>query len=241
MISWLNLTKIFWIEIKIKLGFARPVALISFLSSSDWNTRWNAADSLYTYQDVTLIAPVLDALQRETNPHVRKRLMWTLETNKAWDELYLCLDSSEFDVRSNAADALAHCSENRFVAPLLKRMYENNNQDYTYEMILRGIINQDSVSLIYEYLKNSTPAMKKGLLELLGASKDRQVFDYLVESLRDPDAKIREGAVLGLTHLKAPQSIEPLQGMLKDPSEAVQREAKAALSLFEKWLDSDPK
>lgn len=229
MISWLNLIKIFWIEFKVKFGFAHPTALISFLSSSDWNTRWNAADSLCSYQDQELILPVFRALQEESNPHVRKRLMWVLEANKAWDELYSCLDSSEFDVRSNAANALSHSGESRFVAPLLDLMQKGDNQDSNYIMILKGLVNPSSVNLLFEYLSNATPAMKRGLLILLGASRNTQVFDYLVESLRSPDAQLREAAVLGFTYLKDPRAFEPLQEMLNDPSDDVRREIRAAL------------
>jgi HEAT repeat protein len=236
LIPWLNLIKIFWCEAKIKLGLARPIVLVEFLSSPDWDTRWNAADSLYTYRDQTLIVPVFDALQKETNPHVRKRLTWTLETNKAWDELYSCLDSSKFDVRSNAANALAYSGENRFVAPLLKQMRENDNQDYIYRMILGGIIDASSVGLLLDYLSNATPVMTKGLLELLGKSKGRQVFSRLLLALKDPNAEIREGAVLGLMHLEDTQAIEPLQELLNDPSDDVRRWIKTALRLLNKRL-----
>jgi len=234
MVSLLNLINIFWIEIKIKFGFAHPIALLRFLSSPDWNTRWNAADSLYSYRDQTLISPVFDALQKETNAHVRKRLMWTLETNKAWDELFLCLGSSEFDVRNRAADALSHCREIRFVTPLLELMQKNDNQDNIHIMILKGLVNPSSVKLLFEYLSNATPSMKKGVLELLGATKDKQVFNFLVEALKDPSAEIRESAASGLLYLGDTRAIEPLQELLNDPSENVQREAKAALYIFER-------
>jgi len=159
--------------------------------------------------------------------------MWILETNNAWDELYACLDSPEFDVRSRASSALTHSGENRFVAPLLKRMSEDDNQDYNYGMILRGIVDASSVGLLLEYLSNATPTMTKGILELLGATKDLQVFSHLLAALKDPNAEIRKGAVLGLMHLENPQAIEPLQGLLGDPSEDIQRLAAAALYEFE--------
>lgn len=238
MKSWLNLIKIFWIEFKIKFGFARPTALISFLSSPDWNTRWNAADSLYSYQDRELILPVFRALQEESNLHVRKRLMWILEANKAWNELYSCLGSSEFDIRSNAANALSHSGETRFVKPLLELMQKNDNQDIMYIMILKGLVNQNSLNLLFEYLSNATPAMKRGLITLIGSSKNAQVFDYLVESLQNPDVKIREAAVLGFTYLKDPRAIELLQGMLNDPSDDVRREIKAALHILQMHFSS---
>jgi HEAT repeat protein len=180
-----------------------------------------------------LSPPVFDILQRESDSHVRKRLIWSLENNKAWDELFSCLDSPKFDVRSHAADALTHCGETRFVEPLLKKMRENNNQDRIYEQILRGIVNPGSVGLVFEYLPNATPAMKKALLRLLGASKDRQVFSYLLAALKDPNAEIREGAVSGLMHLGDPQAIEPLRQLLDDPSEEIHGLADAALRVLE--------
>ena len=185
------------------------------------------------YRDQELVAPVFDILQKETDPHVRKRLIWILVTNKAWDELYTCLDSPQFDVRSSAAHELTYSGENRFVAPLLQRMRENDNQDYTYRMILQGIVDASSVGLLFEYLSNATPAMTKGLLELLGASKDPQVLSYLLAALKDPDAEIREGAVDGLMHLGESRAIEPLRKLLDDPSEEIQRCADAALRVLE--------
>ena len=222
LINMWNYMKLFWSAIKVQRGLARPITLVRFLSSSDWQTRWDAADMLDGYRDQELVAPVFDILQKESNGYVRQRLIWILETNKAWDELFSCLDSPKFDVRTNAADALTHSGETRFVAPLLKRMRENDNQDYIYRIILKGIIDASSVGLLFEYLSNATPAMMKGLLELLGASKDRQVLSHLLAALKDSNAEIREGAVLGLMRLGDPQAIEPLRGLLDDPSEAIQ-------------------
>lgn len=228
-----NLAKIFLCEIKVRLGIARPIVLANFLLSPDPETRWNAADTLYTYHDQTLVAPVFGVLQKETDSYVRKRLIWILETNKAWDELFLCLDSPNFDMRSHAANALTQCGENRFVKPLLERMRENDNQDYVYRMILQGIVDASSVGLLYEYLSNATSAMTKGLLELLGVSKDRQVFDYLLKALNDPNDEIREGAVLGLMHMGDSQAIEPLRGLLQDPSGRIQGLTETAVRVLE--------
>lgn len=186
------------------------------------------------YRDQELVAPVFEILQKESDPHVQKRLIWILETNKAWDELYTCLDSPKFWLRTYAADALTHSRENRFVAPLLKKMSEDDNQDYTYGMILRGIVDASSVELLFEYVSNATPAMKKGLLELLGASKGPQVLSYLLAALKDPDTEIREGAVLGLRHLRDPQAIEPLRELLDDPSEGIQGLVHNTLWVLEK-------
>jgi HEAT repeat protein len=234
--TWRDLVKIFWCEIKIRFGFARPIALVNFLLSPDSETRWNAADSLYTYHDQTLVASVFDILQKETNGHVRTRLIWILVTNQAWDELFLCLDSSKFDVRTHAADALTRCGETRFVEPLLKQMRENDNQDYIYRSILMGIVDASSVGLLFEYLSNATPSMTKGLLELLGASEDQQTFGYLLVALKDPNAEIREGAVLGLMHLGDSQAIEPLRELLDDPSEYIQGLIVTALHILEQHL-----
>ncbi len=233
LINWLNFAKMFWCAIKVRRGLARPIELVNFLLSPDWETRWDAADMLYVYRDQALVAPVFDVLKKESDQHVRKRLIWILETNKASDELFSCLDSPKFDVRTNAENALTHSGESRFVAPLLKRMYENENQDYMYRMILKGIVDVSAVGLLFEYLSNATPAMTKGLLELLGASKDRQVLSHLLAALKDPNAEIREGAALGLMHLEDPQAIEPLRGLLDDPSEDIQRWAKTALRVLE--------
>jgi HEAT repeat protein len=115
-------------------------------------------------------------------------------------------------------------------------MRENDNQDYIYRMILGGIIDASSVGLLLDYLSNATPVMTKGLLELLGKSKGRQVFSRLLLALKDPNAEIREGAVLGLMHLEDTQAIEPLQELLNDPSDDVRRWIKTALRLLNKRL-----
>ena len=224
-----NYIRLFWNAIKVQQGLARPITLVRFLSVSDWETRWDAADMIDGYRDQELVAPVFEILQKESNPHVQNRLIWILETNKAWDELYSCLDSPKFWVRTYAADSLTRSGENRFVEPLLKNMLENNNQDYIYEQILRGIVNPSSVGLLLEYLSNATPTMTKGLLELLGASKGPQVLSHLLATLKDPNAEIREGAVLGLMHLGDPQAIEPLRRLLDDPSEDIQRWVRSVL------------
>lgn len=216
-------------DIKVRLGLAKPSVLVRFLMSPDSETRWDAADWLYTYRDQELVVPVFEVLQKETDPHVRKRLIWILETNKAWNELFTCLDSPEFDMRWNAASALTHCGETRFVEPLLKKMREGNNQDQIYRIILMGIVKTSSVGLLLEYLSDATPAMKRALLHLLGVTKDRQVLGYLLAGLRDPNVEVREGAVLGLMHLGDPQAIEPLRELLNDPAKDIQDWAKTAI------------
>lgn len=234
-ILW-NLIKIFWWEINIKFGYSNPLVLINFLRSPDSETRWNAADALYVYHDQALIAPVFEILQKESDGHVRKRLIWILETNRAWDKLFLCLDSTKRDVRDHAAHALMHSGESRFVLPLLNKMRENDNQDYIYGQILRGIVDKDSVVLLFQYLVNATPAMKSALFELLGVSKNQQVLDRLLIALKDPNAEIREGVVLGLMHLGNLQAIEPLRELLDDPSKNVRGSVNVALRVLENRL-----
>jgi HEAT repeat protein len=221
-------------SINIKLGFAKPTVLIKFLSSPYRETRWDAADFLYTYHDQELIMPVFNVLQNEPDGHVRKRLIWILETNKAWDELFSCLDSPEIDVRYHAADALMHCDETRFVEPLLKKMYETNNQDHIYRQILKHTVDKNSIGLLLEYLSGATPIMKKGLLEIIGSTKEDQVLDYLLPVLKDPNTEIREGAVLGLMHLGNLQAIESLRELLNDPSKDLRDTVEMALYNLEK-------
>src|SRR5687767_781588 len=88
LINMWNYIRLFWNAIKVQRGLARPITLVKFLSSPSWEDRWDAADMIDAYRDQELVAPVFDILQRESNGYVRERLIWILETNKAWDELF---------------------------------------------------------------------------------------------------------------------------------------------------------
>jgi hypothetical protein len=57
LINLWNYVKLFWSDTKVRRGRARPITLINFLLSPDRETRWDAADMLYTYRDQELVAP----------------------------------------------------------------------------------------------------------------------------------------------------------------------------------------
>ncbi|MBC7876778.1 MAG: HEAT repeat domain-containing protein [Anaerolineales bacterium] len=233
-----NYVKLFGCVIRIKLGFAKPSALIKFLLNPNWEIRWDAADFLDNLPDKAVITPVFNILQQESNQVVVKHLIYVLQSNKAWDELFLCLDSAEYYVRSYAASVLSYSGETRFVESLLKKMCEYGDNEYIYHdniyfSALRGIVDKSSVRLIYDYLPNATPPMKKNLLELLGHSKDEQVFGYLLDALKDPNAEVREGTVLGLMHLGNLQAIPHLRELLNDPFKDIQDNVKMALHELE--------
>lgn len=214
----------------VRLKLARPLDLVTFLEDPEREIRWYAAEFLASVGDKSIITPVFDSLQREPDPYVRQQLVWALEKCKAWDELYRCLDSPVRQVRTDAAAALSHSGQIRFVADLLQRLVEGNDQDYTHGSILSGIVDASSAAVLLEYLSRaSSPPIRSDLLALLGATGDKRVFDRLVLALQDADERVRQGAVLGLMRLGDARATGAIQKLMLDPSESVRGSAKAAL------------
>ena len=104
--SWWSFTKLIFIALSIKLGISHPLDLVQFLSHPDREIRFDAGEYLCIFGDEPVVASVFKALQKEPDPHVRKRLVWTLATAQAWDQLSGCLDSPHRDVRDQAAWSL---------------------------------------------------------------------------------------------------------------------------------------
>ena len=197
------------------LGIFRPLGFIPFLSHPDENIRWEAADTLSIIADSSVIEPVFEALQRETDGHVSKRLVWALETAKAWDKLLLCLDLPNWIAQSQAASAIVRNGDHRFILPLLNRMIETDDLMHIYGGALSRLVNRSSVQPILQWLgKVSSAEMKGKLLTLLGRTKDKQVFDILISSLDEQEGLIRDGAVLGLMYLGDTRAIGSLQELL---------------------------
>src|SRR5688572_32966918 len=51
LINMWNYIRLFWNAIKVQQGLARPITLVRFLSVSDWETRWDAADMIDGFCD----------------------------------------------------------------------------------------------------------------------------------------------------------------------------------------------
>jgi HEAT repeat protein len=226
--------------VTVGFGISRPLDLIQFLSNPDQDIRWSAADALSTLGDASVVEPVFELLQIEPDPHVRKRLVWVLERGKAWDKLFLCLDSPKREVSSEAVVSLSRSGQSQFVVPLLEQMKKYRGRDRTSWLILRGIVDKTSVGPLLESLSgDSYLTMRRDLLDLLGRTRDQQVFDVLVSALNDEDEEIRSGAVSGLVSLGDIRAIEPLQNLLADPSEDIRTSVKVALEHLEKLAAED--
>jgi hypothetical protein len=246
-ITWLRLMVRY---IGVELGVFRPLALVPFLSHPNENIRWEAADSLCNVADISIVEPVFEALQRELDGNVVKRLMWALEEAEAWDKIFLLLDFPDMYKRAHAATALAGSAQNRFVVPLLGRMNEYEAKDHSYYfdcwLALRGIVDRSSVEPILDLMaRTPSPEMKGDLLHLLSYTKAPQVFDLLVAEIDNKDEVIRSNVVSGLVQLgnedarvgkEDARILDALRKLLTDPSKEIRMHAKVAVANWGKLM-----
>jgi HEAT repeat protein len=224
-------------HIGVALGVFHPHSLVPFLSNPDDKIRWEVADSLSDLADASVIEPIFEALRQESNGHVIKRLVWALETAKAWDKLLLCLEFSSWLVQSYAAEAIARNGERRFILPLLNRMIETDDLMHIYYGALYRLVDESTVQPLLQALsKVSSTKLRGKILTLLGRTKDPQTLNILVASLNEKENSIRDGAALGLLYLGDNRAIEPLRTVFEEISSAGSDigNVKFALSRLEK-------
>lgn len=218
-------------------GLSRPVDFVEFLSCSDREIRWGAADLLSSIGDKSVAESVFEILQTEPDMMVAKKLVWTLARGEAWDKIFLLLDSPRKSIREWAADSLRLSEQGRFVVPLLERIKECEGNDPNYKFALRDLVDKNSVKPILNLLSQaSSPRLKGDLLYLLGCTRDPQVFDILEAELDNQDEVIRSGVVSGLVALGVGDArvVDALQKLLTDSSQDIRVRAQGALKNLEK-------
>lgn len=227
-------------------GVSRPLDFVEFLSSPDRGIRWDAADWLSGIGDKSVIKPVFEVLQHEPDMMVAKKLIWTLERGKAWDEIFLLLDFPKKYIRGCAASALSNSAQIRFVVPLLERMNEYETTDHSYYfdcwLALCGIVDQNSVEPILNLLsRTSSSAMKGDLLHLLGYTKTPQIYDLLIAEIDNTDEEIRSKVVSGLVALGKEDTrvLHTLRKLLTDPSKQIRTQARVAIEYWEKLATAE--
>jgi len=220
----------------MRFGIYHPIDFVEFLSCSDRDIRWDAADTLSVIGDKTVVEPVFELLQKEPDMMVAKKLVWAIERGRAWDKLFILMDFPEDNIRSWAASAIAGSKQKQFVIPLLSRMKEYETKDYSYYrncwLALRGIVDDSSVQPIMNLLSEAASNMMKGnLYHLLGYTKSPQVFDILAAELDNSDEKFRLEIVSGLVALgkEDARALNMLQKILLDPSKHISTLARVAI------------
>lgn len=219
-----------------KIGIYHPIDFVEFLSCSDRDIRWDAADTLSVIGDKTIVEPVFDILQKEPDMMVAKKLVWTLERAQAWDKLFILMGFPEKNIRGWAASTLAGSEQKQFIIPLLSRMREYETKDHFYYhdcwLALCGLVDGNSVELIKNLLSEIESITIKGdLYHLLGYTKSPQVFDMLIAQIDNDDEKYRLKIVSGLVALGKEDArvLHILNELLLDPSKQISTLARIAI------------
>ena len=188
-----------------------------------------ASEALIALDDKTAV----DAMRRGLNyqyEEVRRscaRGLGKLKDKKACDSLILALKDKDFMVRSNAALSLGELGDKKAVNPLLKQLKDNNpNVRADVIMALGKFKDKRALEPLLKIASQDPLKMtireNISLADVLGDYGDKRCIKFLTGNLKNPDALVRNAAIVALGKLKDPATIPHLK---KIPS-MIEREAQ---------------
>jgi HEAT repeat protein len=121
------------------------------------------------------------------------------------------------------------------LARILIHMFSLDNEEIV-SLAMGGILElgSESLHLLHDALRNSSPNIRSNAARTLGKMKSRGSTPYLLDLLQDEDATVRASAAEALGLIGDRISIEPLVLRIQDNVEKVQEHASEALVRFGK-------
>ena len=179
---------------------------------------YEASEALIAFEDKTAVEAMCRGLNYQYEKVRRScaRGLGKLRDKKACDSLILALKDKDFMVRSYAALSLGELGDKKAVAPLLKRLKDSNpnvradvimalgkfKDKRALEPLLK-IASQDPLTL--------TNPENISLADVLGDYGDKRCVKFLTGNLKNPDALVRNAAIVALGKLKDPATIPHLK------------------------------
>ena len=204
---------------------------ISALDDEDWGVREDAAFALGRLGDPRSVQPLIRAL-RDPDRAVREAATSALQAlgEPAILSLGFCLQDTNLQVQESAACILATIATEQVLDPLLSAALSPNwIVRSSAAKALGRIQNSQAIETLSLLLQDKVPAVREEAGRAMQAIGDASV-PKLLDSLHDPNWKIRLRSVEALALLKPKEAVGPLMLLvLEDPDTAVRQDAVRAL------------
>ncbi|NVM17078.1 MAG: HEAT repeat domain-containing protein [Candidatus Lokiarchaeota archaeon] len=156
----------------------------------------------------------LKDLLHKNDPEVRCNAIQALEKLIQVKDARLIinlLDDIDVDVKKASIKALGVIKSKRAIDPLLK-LLKNKEEDIrklSVHSLEQIFISLDSYEKIYEVANSKNMIERKEAIKLLGLLKDRSSIDYMINSFKSSDSKIRKLAYNSLVQIS--KDVVPIQ------------------------------
>ncbi len=220
-----------------RLGNKRAVEpLIKALGDPDSYVRRDAAEALGRLGNKRAVEPLITRLS-DSNSNIRSNAAQALERLGATKEQIVAgyieaLDSSDLDVRRDAARILGELGNKRAVEPLINRLSDSNSNIRSNAAQALKKLNAAKKQMVVGYveaLDSPDLDVRRDAAEALGRLGNKRAVEPLIKALGDPNFCVREHAAEALGRLGDKRAVEPLIKALGDPDSYVRRDATEAL------------
>jgi len=144
-------------------------------------------------------------------------------------EVILALQSTDDDLREEAARALGELQDLRAVTPLISALEDPNH--YVRREVAKSLGrlgDERAIPALINALKDDDRSGREGAAEGLADMKEK-ALDPLIKSLKDPDWHVRMGVLISLRIIGDKRAISGIIDALKDENRFVRREAVKSL------------
>ena len=148
----------------------------------------------------------LKELLHKNDPEVRRNAIQALEKLihiKDARVIINLLDDIDVDVKKASIKALGVIKSKRAIDPLL-RLLKNKDEDVrklSIQSLEQIFVTLDSYEKIYEVADSKNMIERKEAIKLLGLLKDKNSLDYMINSFKSSDNKIRKLAYTSLIQI----------------------------------------
>lgn len=156
---------------------------------------------------------------------------------RAIDPLIALLDTDEFRSSSNVINhvfaGLGKYQDPRITSALINALVNPKNvkiRNQIYYAIVKA--GAPAAVALHEALHNQDPEIRLLVVRSLGAIKNPDSQEPLLESLKDPDPTIRRETIYALSGFKMPQLAEPLINMWNDENKEVRSAVTFSLEIL---------
>jgi len=182
-------------------------SMVRLLSASDWWVRKKAVTALCKLKDPAVIEPLLNQLDKENDPKIKKVVIQTL---------------GEIGNTDSAKRLLPQLTEDDLIVR---------------QMVVEAVEKTGDVSIIphvIDSMKESDVNVRRAGVEILQKIKDPIAITSLIQRLQDPDWWVREIATDALADIRTPAINEQILKLFESGDENVRR---AAVEFFKRVPD----
>ena len=146
-----------------------------------------------------------------------------------FEEVVLALNSSDDDIREEAARNLGELQDPRAVDPLITALHDSNHYVRREAAKSLGRIGNDkAIPPLIQALKDEDRSAREGAAEGLADMKGK-ALGPLLNALNDPDWHVRMGVLVALRIIGDKKGVPGIAASMKDENRFVRREAVKSL------------